>query len=172
VISAVGHEPDVTISDYVADIRAATPSNAAELAVPDITEVSQLLAGLRRRAASAGTRAFDAARSRLDNLAGRRCLTDPMGYIDDKRVLLDMARERLCSAASGGIHAGRERFARAAASLDALSPLRVLGRGYAIVRAGNGALVKSASDVSPGDEVSVRLERDEIKCKVCEGAIA
>jgi exodeoxyribonuclease VII large subunit len=171
VISAVGHEPDVTIADYVADVRAATPSNAAELAVPDIAEVSQMLAGLRRRASSSCTRAFDAARARLDNLAGRRCLTDPMSYIDDKRMLLDMTRERLASAASGGLHAGRERFARAAAALDALSPLKVLGRGYAIVRTGSGALVKSASDVSLGDELSVRLERDEIKCKVCEGVI-
>jgi exodeoxyribonuclease VII large subunit len=172
VISAVGHEPDVTIADYVADVRAATPSNAAELAVPDIAEVSQMLAGLRLRASSSCTRAFDTARARLDNLAGRRCLTDPMSYIDDKRMLLDMTRERLASAASGGLHAGRERFARAAAALDALSPLKVLGRGYAIVRASSGALVKASSDVSPGDELSVRLERDEIKCKVCEGVIA
>jgi exodeoxyribonuclease VII large subunit len=166
VISAVGHEPDVTIADYVADARASTPSNAAELAVPDIADFVPRLSALGGAMASAHRRALDAARVRLVSLSGRRCMTDPMSYIADKRVVTDMLRDRLASAASGGIYAARERLARAAAATDALSPLRVLGRGYAIVRNENGSVVKSATDVSSGDIVTVRLERDEIKCSV------
>ncbi|MDR1589480.1 MAG: exodeoxyribonuclease VII large subunit [Oscillospiraceae bacterium] len=166
VISAVGHEPDVTIADFVADVRAATPSNAAELAVPDAFEVGARLASLELRAAQTLRRSLSARRARLDALSVRRCLTDPMSYIDDKRQLLDMTRERLAAAASRGLHRGRERFARAAASLDALSPLRVLGRGYAIVRSPSGAIVKAASDVASGDIITARLKKDEIKCRV------
>jgi exodeoxyribonuclease VII large subunit len=169
VISAVGHEPDVTISDFVADARAATPSNAAELAAPDIAEIREQLASLELRSAQALRRALAARRARIDALASRRCLTDPMSYIDDKRQLADITRERLATAAAFSLHRGRERFTRAAASLDALSPLKVLGRGYAIVRAPSGAIVKASSDVTPGDIITVRLQKDEMNCRVCEG---
>jgi exodeoxyribonuclease VII large subunit len=172
VISAVGHEPDVTISDFVADARAATPSNAAELAAPDMSEIRGRLASLELRAAQALRRVLSARRARLDALASRRCLTDPMSYIDDKRQLADITRERLATAAAFTLHRGRERFARAAASLDALSPLKVLGRGYAIVRAPAGSIVKASSDVAPGDIITVRLQKDEMKCRVCESEIA
>jgi len=166
VISAVGHEPDVTIADFVADVRAATPSNAAELAVPDISEVRNALqaAGVRMRQAIG--REIMSRRQRLGELSGKRALQSPRYYIEDKRLMLDRFQEKLCAAAQRRLHANRERFARASAALDAMSPLKVLGRGYAIARRADGLIIKSAADVAPGDRLSVRLKDDEIKCIV------
>ena len=99
VISAVGHEPDVTISDFVADLRAATPSNAAELAVPDIAELREALKSLDLRAGQALGRELQALRRRLTDLQNKRVLQSPKNTIDDKRLMLDFAQERLNSAA-------------------------------------------------------------------------
>jgi exodeoxyribonuclease VII large subunit len=165
VISAVGHEPDVTISDFVADLRAATPSNAAELAVPDIIDVRQALINFDNRAGQALRRELKSLRQRLDDLSQKRVLQSPKNYIDDKRILLDFQSGRLAAAASKKISASRERYIRLAASLDAMSPLKVLGRGYAIAHGPSG-VVKKASDVKPGDKITVRLKKDEISATV------
>jgi len=166
VISAVGHEPDVTIADFVADIRAATPSNAAELAAPDITDVRDSLRDADIRMHQAVNFILKSKRQRLGDLSGRRVLQSPKYYIDDKRMLLDRQSERLCAAMQRQLHISRERYVRLAASLDAMSPLKVLGRGYAIARRGDGSVIKKAADVNKGDRVTVRLEKDEIKCIV------
>jgi len=166
VISAVGHEPDVTIADFVADIRAATPSNAAELAVPDINDIRETLTETEFRIIQAINRTVKTRRQRLIELAGRRVLQNPLNYIGDKRLLLDRAQDRLCGSMQSLLHVGRQKYIRLAASLDAMSPLKVLGRGYAIARREDGAVIKKASDVRPGDRVTVRLKKDEIKCAV------
>ena len=166
VISAVGHEPDVTISDFVADLRAATPSNAAELAVPDIGEIRDALSGAEIRARQAISRVLKSGKQRLHELAGRRVLQSPKNYIDDKRLLMDRSQDRLCSAMRRRLHTDRERYARLAASLDAMSPLKVLGRGYAIAKREDGMIIKRASEVNPGDRIIVRLKKDELKCTV------
>ncbi|NLT13808.1 MAG: exodeoxyribonuclease VII large subunit [Clostridiales bacterium] len=161
VISAVGHEPDVTISDFVADLRAATPSNAAELAVPDIADLREALMNLEIRAGQALRREFKALRQRLLELSRKRVLQSPKNYIDDKRMLLDFQSSRLAAAASKKISVSRERYVRLAAALDAMSPLKVLGRGYAIA-CGPSGVIKKASDVKPGDKIRIRLQKDEI----------
>ena len=166
VISAVGHEPDVTIADFVADIRAATPSNAAELAVPDINDIRETLIETEFRIRQAINRAVKTRRQRLIELAGRRVLQSPLNYIGDKRLLLDRTQDKLCGSMQGLLHIGRQKYIRLAASLDAMSPLKVLGRGYAIALRGDGAVIKKASDVKPGDRVTVKLKTDEIKCAV------
>jgi len=166
VISAVGHEPDVTIADFVADLRAATPSNAAELAVPDIAEIREMLLQLELRAGQALNKELKMLRQRLSELSGKRVLQSPKYYIDDKRMLLDFLSTRMDAAAARKVTASRERFIRLAASLDAMSPLKVLGRGYAIVRRSDGAVVKSAADVKAGDKIKVRLQKDEIRATV------
>jgi len=166
VISAVGHEPDVTIADFVADLRAATPSNAAELAVPDVSDVRYAMRASEARMQQAINREIKAMRQRLDGLSGKRALQSPRYYIEDKRLMLDRSQERLCAAMRRKMHTGRERYARGAAALDAMSPLKVLGRGYAIARREDGALIKSASDVAAGDRITVRLKEDEIRCAV------
>ena len=165
VISAVGHEPDVTIADYVADLRAATPSNAAELAVPDQNEEYAILDQRARRMARAMSRKLEEARARLDRAGRSRMLRDPMSWVDDRRLLLDYQRGRLAHGMTAALGKDRERFARLAASLDALSPLKVLSRGYAIAR-GPGGVVRSRTDVFSGDPLTLNVSDGEIACVV------
>ena len=132
VISAVGHEPDVTISDFVADLRAATPSNAAELAVPDQTELRQHLAAQRAMLLTLMTRRLKQERQRVAQLAGARALRDPKNYIDDRRMQLEYTQRRLIAALQRLVAQQRERFVRLTSKLDAMSPMKVLSRGYSI----------------------------------------
>lgn len=166
VISAVGHEPDVTISDFVADLRASTPSNAAELAVPDMTELKEALSSYEIRILQAARRDITARRQKLEGLSQKRVMQSPLNYIEDKRVLLDHMQSRLAAAESRNIAAGKEKYIRLAAQLDAMSPLKVLGRGYSIVKDESGKVIKTAKDVKPGDRITVRLKKDEISCTV------
>ena len=166
VISAVGHEPDVTIADFVADLRAATPSNAAELAVPDINDIRDSIQAADIRLRQAMSRELTFRRQKLAELKNKRVLQNPKNYIDDKRLLLDYSQDRLCSAIERTLHTGRERYARLGAALDAMSPLKVLGRGYAIARREDGLIITGVPDVSAGDHITVRLKKDEIKCIV------
>ena len=166
VISAVGHEPDVTIADFVADFRASTPSNAAELAVPDSNEARDALYTLEIRLRHAMDRELKQRRQRLDEMTNRRALQSPKSYIDDKRLLLDHSQDRLCATMQGKLFLDRERHSRCAAALDAMSPLKVLGRGYSIAQREDGKIVKRVSDVKTGDRIRLRLKKDEIKCIV------
>ena len=158
VISAVGHEPDFTIADFVADLRAPTPSGAAELAVPDRAEYALNLRTLDARLHTAAHRRAEQQRKLLDGLQERLSNRTPMKYIEEKRLLLTQTEERLFSAvpvrleternrlnglqqrllAAGqsGLHRRKLRFAQTVATLDAMSPLRVLGRGYAVATKG------------------------------------
>ncbi|MBO4420162.1 MAG: exodeoxyribonuclease VII large subunit [Oscillospiraceae bacterium] len=145
VISAVGHEPDVTISDFVADLRAATPSNAAELAVPDQEELRAQLSALQKQLAAALQRKAQLARSRLDALRSSPALKDPETLIRDRRQYLDVALHELVNAQNNLVHTQRNELTRLAASLDAMSPLKVLSRGYATVADEQGSLVTSAA---------------------------
>ena len=166
VISAVGHEPDVTIADFVADLRAATPSNAAELAVPDQNDVAVQLRQISGRMAQAMGRRLEAARRELDRASQCRALQNPMNYVDDKRMLLDYQREKLAAGLTASLSRERERFAALASKLDALSPLKVLGRGYAIPQKEDGGVVRSTTDVIPGDALRLRVVDGEISCQV------
>ena len=168
IISAVGHEPDVTIADFAADLRAATPSNAAELAVPDQNEIYAGLWGLGDRLGRAMTRQLKAGRAALERARRRRVLQEPMGYVDDKRVLLDYQRERLAHGLRGALSRERERFARSAAALDALSPLKVLGRGYGIPRRTDGGVIRSVKEVDTGDGLELRLSDGSLTCTVLD----
>ncbi|MCL2662072.1 MAG: exodeoxyribonuclease VII large subunit [Oscillospiraceae bacterium] len=164
VISAVGHEPDVTIADFVADVRAATPSNAAEIAVPDKLEVFNSIKSADMRMQQAISRDIKIRRQKLASVSDKRVLQSPKYYIEDRRIQIDRCTERVLSAMQGQIYRKRERYARLAASLDAMSPLKVLGRGYAIAKRADGTVVKSAGDVSTGDRLTIRLKQDEITC--------
>ena len=156
VVSAVGHEPDVTISDFVADVRAATPSNGAELIAPDQMELKQHLRGYEGRMAAAMERKLKLSRQQLEALAGRRVLQSPRNYFEDRRVTLDRMQERLGAAAQRIVDGKRRKFEQLTAALDAMSPLKVLGRGYAMVKSG-GKLAKSIRDLAAGDTVCIRL---------------
>jgi exodeoxyribonuclease VII large subunit len=163
VISAVGHEPDVTIADFVADLRAATPSNAAELAVPDQNDIYERLYRLSHRLSQAMTRRLTRERQRLEYLSRSRALQNPLNYIQDRRVLLDYQRDRLVHGLTLALGRERSRFARLAAALDAMSPLKVLGRGYAIAQREDGGVVRSVKDITPGERLTLRLSDGKIR---------
>ena len=166
VISAVGHEPDVTISDYVADRRASTPSNAAEIAVPDWHEMLETLEAYDIRSRQAMQKKLTQAAQRLDTLREKRVLSDPTVFIDNRRIELDHMRDRLSAAADRTVSEKKQSFVRLAASLDAMSPLRVLSRGYSITTWEDGKPVKNAGELTPGDSVKVLFSDGHADCRV------
>lgn len=168
VISAVGHEPDVTIADYVADVRASTPSNAAELAVPSVKDIRELLDNLSIRRTQAMHKKISTLESKLDELKKRRVLQTPMAYVDSKRAELDYMKDKFIAAADRSNSDKRREFVRLAASLDAMSPLKVLGRGYAIAADEKGQLVRSVNGVKPDDKIRLSVSDGVIKCRVEE----
>lgn len=189
VISAVGHEPDVTIADYVADARAATPTKGAVLAVPDQNEERSRLIHLNRRLALALQGHLTAARRELTRLQNSRALQNIKAPIQDRRLALDDLRRRmglalrnetdqsrqalsatqtrLPLAMKARLTAQRGRLGRLAAGLDALSPLKVLGRGYAIARMGEN-VVSAIGQVQPGDGLDVLVSDGTLRCEVKE----
>ena len=168
VISAVGHEPDVTIADFVADRRASTPSNAAEIAVPDMAELLQRLDSFRSRMAQGTLNGLERQERRLKALAEKRVLTDPLAFVQDKRLQLDYVQQKLLTAANTQWQEEQRRFAALAAKLDALSPLKVLGRGYAMARTEDGAVLRTAAQVQSGDTIHLRLAQGGLRCTVTE----
>lgn len=166
VISAVGHEPDVTISDYVADRRASTPSNAAEIAVPDWREIEESLTSSEVRMDQAMLRRIKLLRERVEAIGQKRTLTDPGVYIDERRMELDRRRDRLIAAAERGLAAKKQAFIRSAAALDAMSPLRVLSRGYAAAIKPDGSTVKTVAELKTGEEITVRFADGSAGCTV------
>ena len=156
VVSAVGHEPDVTISDFVADRRAATPSNAAEIVAPDQQELRQRLDAMQLRMLQSLQKQLQVDRRQVQLLSQARVLQDQMNYVLERRTRLAQLQKQLASAMRQRLAADRERFAKRAAALDAMSPLKVLGRGYALVKNGQ-KLVKSTNDAKPGDRLTLQL---------------
>ena len=168
MISAVGHEPDVTIADFVADRRASTPSNAAEIAVPDMAELLQRLDSFRSRMAQGTLNGLERQERRLKALAEKRVLTDPLAFVQDKRLQLDYMQDKMTSAARTHWDREARRFAGTVAKLDALSPLKVLGRGYAMARTEEGGILRSSAQVRPGDRIELRLAQGSLGCRVEE----
>lgn len=168
VISAVGHEPDVTIADFVADLRAATPSNAAELAVPDQNEIYAALRKDQDRLEGGMSYRLSRYRQTLNRMGKSRALTDPTFYFQNKRLLLDYQSRRLAHGLDRSVSAQKERLGRLAASLDAMSPLKVLGRGYAIVQKEDVGVLSSVEQVDSGDRIQLRLSDGALNCRVEE----
>lgn len=166
VISAVGHEPDVTIADYVADARASTPSNAAEIAVPDQRELRRRLSVLAERMGQSENARVGALKKRLGELAQKRVLTDPSAFIEDKRMLLDYTQKNLASLAEKQLAGRQRKYASLCASLDALSPLKVLGRGYAVARGADGRILKNAAETEIGERIELKLGSGRLGCVV------
>ena len=166
VISAVGHEPDVTIADFVADRRASTPSNAAEIAVPDMAELLRALSGSEDRMAQSIRRTLERQDKRLEELRAKRVLTDPTAFLQDRRLQLDYVQQKLAAAARGQLEEDVRRFTRLTASLDALSPLKVLGRGYAMAQSADGTILRDSAQAAPGDRIRVQLAQGGLSCTV------
>ena len=157
VISAVGHEPDVTISDFVADLRAATPSNAAELAVPDQDALRQQLDSMSAVMGNLLARQLKNARRQLNILAQSPSLTSPDQYILQRKRALELLKGRVFTAQTRVIHRHKQRFVAATAKLDAMSPLKVLTRGYAMAQNENSEVVRSVEQTGIGEQLYVSL---------------
>ena len=166
VISAVGHEPDVTIADFVADLRAATPSNAAELAVPDVAELLRRLKDSDSRISGLFLSRIAFSRERVKKLSEKRVMASPRAYFSERRMALDGLSERMGNSEKLKIAFAREKFSRAAAALDAMSPLKVIARGYSIATNENGDVLKTIKNVKKDDEIDVRMCDGIVKCTV------
>ncbi len=166
VISAVGHEPDVTISDYVADRRASTPSNAAEIAVPDRREIAELLSSYDIRSSQALRRQLLQLSERLEAYRNKQVLRDPTAQFDNRRMELDRLRDRMLTAEERTLSRSRERFVALTAALDAMSPLRVLSRGYAIASDDSGRCVRSVRELEAGEKLTLRFTDGSADCLV------
>ena len=168
VISAVGHEPDVTISDFVADLRAATPSNAAELAVPDREALSQTLDSMANAMANALNRQIKAHKQHLDILSRSPALKSPTGYLEQKQRQLDLLKGRLVAAENQNIAGHTQRYVALTAKLDAMSPLKVLTRGYSMAQNDRGEVIRSIGQVETGDRIGITLSDGRILATVTD----
>lgn len=166
VISAVGHEPDVTISDYVADLRAATPSNAAELAVPDQDALRQTLDAMTASMATSVSRQLKAAKRQLDTLSASTALQSPLGYLQQRRRVLQLLSNQLSACQERQLALKKQRYIGVTAKLDALSPLKVLTRGYAMTQLDDGTVVRSVTQVNEKDRLLVTLADGSISAEV------
>ena len=141
----------------MADARASTPSNAAEIAVPDQVELRRQLSDLAERMTGSETSRLQALRERVDALGRKRVLTDQLAYVQDKRMELLHLQQRLGDLANAEIARKQKTFTALAASLDAMSPLKVLGRGYAVARNEAGQVLKSSGETHIGERIHVTL---------------
>ena len=157
VISAVGHEPDVTISDYVADVRAATPSNAAEIVVPDQDALRQTLDSYAGAMATALQQKLKQARQRYQLLAASPALQSPVNHIAQRRQMLELLKNRMIAGQNRSVSSRRQRFVGLVSKMDAMSPLKVLSRGYSMTQNTDGKLLTSVNQAAVGSKISVML---------------
>ena len=168
IISAVGHEPDVTICDYVADLRAATPSNGAELAVPDRDNLLQMLDSMHSAMTGALSRQVKSAKQHLAVLSSSPALQSPQGYLHQRKKNLELMKTRLLSSGNRIFQNKQRRYVELTAKLDAMSPLKVLTRGYAMVQTEKGEVLKSIQQVKAGDTVGVSLSDGTFNARILE----
>ena len=168
VISAVGHEPDVTISDFVADLRAATPSNAAELAVQDQDALRQMLDSMLSAMTTSIQRRLKASKQHLSALSSSSVLSSPQKYVEVKRNALEISATKLINVSQHAIHSKKQHFISLTAKLDAMSPLKVLTRGYSMAQSATGAIIRSVEQVSIEDQITVSLSDGKFKARITE----
>ena len=168
VVSAVGHETDFTICDFAADLRAPTPSAAAELCTPEIGEEKSRAAAFHRYFWEGSRKTVEYLRQSLDLLVQDSPLGEPGGYLRAYRERLDGLDRRLAQRGRGRLEEGRGKLSLLAGKLDALSPLKVLARGYTVVYDGRGGIVRDAGRLAPGEVVTIRAAEGETRAKVVE----
>ena len=166
IISAVGHEPDVTIADYVADLRAATPSNGAELAVPDREALAQNLDAFSAAMTGALNRQLRLASQRLEGLAASPALRSPTGYLDRREKDLGLLKEKLLAAQNRELSKAQQKYVANVAKLDAMSPLKVLSRGYAMAQKETGELIRSVKQTTTGESMVVSLTDGKLNASI------
>ena len=162
VISAVGHETDFTICDFVADLRAPTPSAAAELAVPDVRELKKQFMNVEKIMLQHLVSRTDYLRQRLNVLAQRPVLQSPQGYFDDRRMALARNEERLYSVMTARLERKKMKLFAQSEKLNSLNPLAILDRGFSVAFAPDGSVIKSVSELPEGTEFKLKLSDGDI----------
>ena len=168
IISAVGHETDFTIADFVADLRAPTPSAAAELAVADIHQIENRIAGYEELVNKAFMKVISQKRTVIDNYSMRLKYLNPVSRINEKRITLDRLKERLDDNMSRLLKDYRHKLEVYASRLHGVSPLEKLGQGYSCTQNENGVPVTSVSNISLGDIITTTLKDGEIISQIKE----
>ena len=165
IISAVGHETDFTIADFVADLRAPTPSAAAELAVPDIFEVKQKIINYQNRSKLALKKKIEIMKLRFEKVMKSRVFTDPMRKIMDNSIILDDYMKRLENAMKEIKTEKKNKYIELVTKLDSISPLKTLIRGYSLTEK-DGQIIKSASQIDKGDIITIKFSDGEKNAEV------
>ncbi len=157
IVSAVGHEIDFTIADFVADLRAPTPSAAAELVVPAQTELMEKFQNVYSRLYRQAERILERGRLRLKSLSERPVLLNPLQKLDEERMYLDRLYQDFTSAANRVLEQKKQRFGVEASKLNSLSPLGTLARGFSVAKGPDGNVIHSVDQVSVGDSITVMV---------------
>lgn len=165
VVSGVGHETDFTICDFVSDLRAPTPSAAAELVTPDIFTLTQETDALTDRLYAAAASVLREKRTQLEHLLRMRSFTDPSHFLDKEKVKISNSVLRMSNRMSTVLHLGRERLAGASAALASLDPMQVLLRGYSMVST-EEKIVGSVKELKSGDKIKVEMSDGSAECEV------
>lgn len=165
VISAVGHETDFTIADFVADLRAPTPSAAAELAVPNIADIKLKLEGYNNRYKLALKKKVEFMKLRYEKCMNSRVFKEPLQKINEKYILIDMKVKSIQNSITNIYNKKKTNMVKNISKLDALSPLKTLTRGYSIIQKG-GKVIKSVNQLQKDDELEIRLTDGSTRAKV------
>lgn len=168
VISAVGHEPDVTISDYVADVRAATPTHAAEIAVPDQNVLRQQLDSAFSALSVSAMQKIHFLEDRLHSIKSAAVMQAPTAYITMKEKELDVISNRIHVGLVNQLHKKENAYASVVSKLDAMSPLKVLSRGYIMAQTKHGEILKNVDQAQCGDEINILLQDGILKAEIKE----
>ena len=168
IISAVGHETDFTICDFVADRRAPTPSAAAEIALPETAELKRKINNIISRENAVLTQVIARRREYLKRLSDSRALRSPMNFIDDKRMHLTTLAERLALSQTNSLSIKQAQLKAIAGKMEALNPLSVLSRGYSAVYGENGEIIKHTDQLTPGASITFRLADGEADAQIRE----
>ena len=165
IISAVGHETDFSISDFVADLRAPTPSAAAELAVPDIYEVKQKILGYKNRLKISLNKKYEMLKLHYEKLTSSFVFKEPLRIINERSILLDNQVKQIENIIKNKKQSEKERYVKLVSKLDTLSPLKTLTRGYSIIEQ-KGKIINSVKELQEGNEIDIQMIDGKAKAKI------
>ncbi len=166
IISAVGHETDFTIADFVADLRAPTPSAAGELAVPDLEELKWKIQNINHRLSLSLNKKIENMKARYEKAMHSKVMMDPLSMLNERRLKQDYLIKQLANSIKLELKNKKIELVKIVSSLDGLSPLKTLTRGYAFVEKEDGTIIKSAKDLVKNDEIKITLADGNVEAKV------
>jgi len=161
-----GHETDFTIADFVADLRAPTPSAAAELAVPEISKIEEMIRNYQNRYRISLKKNVDYMKLRYEKCMQSRCYKEPLQAINEKYINIDMLVKNIANNVNNKIMVSKKDFINTVSKLDALSPLKTLSRGYSIVTNEDNKVIKKAKDLKAGDKITIKFTDSKVNAEI------